>query len=126
VCVYLCGDDIPEEINRIELDWEHTDAIGMPGVKTFYRLGENSQRLGADMIRRARQVLEAAGATSVRDFGLSPIWGWHLMGTSRMGGDPTGSVVDRHNQAHDVANPYTPDSSSLPTSGGGHPTSTHQ
>jgi len=126
VCMYLCGDDIPEEVNRVELDWEHTDSLGMPGVKTFYRLAENSQRLGADMIRRARQVLEAAGATSVRDFGLSPIWGWHLMGTARMGDDPASSVVDRYNQAHDVPNLYIADSSSLPTGGGVNPTSTIQ
>jgi len=48
------------------------------------------------------------------------------MGTARMGDDPATSVVDRHNQAHDVPNLYIADSSSLPTGGGVNPTSTIQ
>jgi choline dehydrogenase-like flavoprotein len=126
ICMYLCGDDLPEEVNRVELDWEHPDAWGLPGVRTFYRLGDNSRRLGEDMIRHAHRVLEAAGASSVRDFGLSPIWGWHLMGTACMGSDPATSVVDRFNQAHEVPNLYIADTSSLPTGGGVNPTSTIQ
>jgi choline dehydrogenase-like flavoprotein len=126
ICLYLCGDDLPEEANRVELDWEHLDDWGMPGVKTFYGLGDNSRRLGEDMIRHAHQVLEAAGAESVRDFGLSPIWGWHLMGTARMGEAAPSSVVDRHQQCHEVPNLYIADSSSLPTGGGVNPTSTIQ
>jgi choline dehydrogenase-like flavoprotein len=82
--------------------------------------------MGADMISHARQVLEAAGARSVRDFGLSPTYGWHLLGTARMGDDPTTSVVDRFNRSHDVPNLYVVDGSSLPTSGGVNPTSTIQ
>jgi choline dehydrogenase-like flavoprotein len=124
--MYLCGDDLPEDVNRAELDWEHLDDWGMPGVKTFYRLGDNSRKLGEDMIAHARQVLDAAGASSVRDFGLSPIWGWHLMGTARIGDDPATSVVDRFHQAHEVPNLYIADSSSLPTGGGVNPTSTIQ
>ena len=126
IALYMCGDDLPEEVNRVELDWDHVDAWGQPGVKTTYRLGENSRKLGEDMIRHAHQVLEAAGAESVRDFGLSPIWGWHLLGTARMGTDPGSSVIDRNHQAHEVPNLYIADSSSLPTGGGVNPTSTIQ
>src|SRR2546428_8561099 len=98
----------------------------MPGVVTHHELNENSRRLGRDMIAHARQVLDAAGAKSVRDFGLSPIWGWHLLGTARMGSDPASSVVDGSNRAHDVGNLFIVDGSSLPTGGGVNPTATIQ
>jgi len=71
-------------------------------------------------------VLEAAGAASVRDFGLLPIFGWHLLGTARMGEDRKSSVVDAFNVAHDVPNLVIVDGSSLPTSGGVNPTATIQ
>jgi choline dehydrogenase-like flavoprotein len=124
--MYLCGEDLPEASNRVELDWAHQDGFGMPGVRTFYTLGENSRRLGTDMISHGHQVLEAAGASSVRDFGLSPIWGWHLLGTARMGVDPKSSVVDGFNQAHDVPRLFVVDGSSLPTSGAVNPAATIQ
>ena len=126
IVMYLCGEDLPEESNRVVLDWEHQDQFGLPGVRTHYTLGDNSKRLGTDMIAHAHQVLEAAGARSVRDFGLSPIWGWHLLGTARMGSDPKSSVVDGFNLAHDVPNLFIVDGSSLPTSGGVNPTATIQ
>jgi len=126
VVMYLCGEDLPEESNRVELDWEHLDDFGLPGVRTHYTLSENSRLLGSDMIAHGRQVLEAAGAASVRDFGLSPIFGWHLLGTARMGEDRDTSVVDGFNVAHDVPNLVIVDGSSLPTSGGVNPTATIQ
>ena len=126
IVMYLCGEDLPEATNRVELDEEHLDGFGMPGVRTHYTLSENSRRLGDDMIRHGRQVLEAAGAVSVRDFGLSPIWGWHLLGTALMGSNAQSSVVDGFNRAHDVPNLFVVDGSSLPTGGGVNPTSTIQ
>jgi choline dehydrogenase-like flavoprotein len=126
IVMYLCGEDLPEESNRVVLDWDHQDQFGLPGVRTWYTLSDNSKALGNDMIAHAHQVLEAAGATSVRDFGLSPIWGWHLLGTARMGSNPGDSVVDAFNRAHDVPNLYIVDGSSLPTSGGVNPTATIQ
>src|SRR5205823_709611 len=63
ISLYLCGEDLPEESNRVELDWGHLDGFGMPGVVTHHELNENSRRLGRDMIAHAHQVLEAAGGT---------------------------------------------------------------
>jgi choline dehydrogenase-like flavoprotein len=126
ISLYLCGEDLPEESNRVELDWGHLDDFGMPGVRTHHALNENSRSLGADMIAHGRQVLEAAGANSVRDFGLAPIWGWHLLGTARMGTDPDMSVTDSFNRAHDVPNLFIADASSMPSSGGVNPSSTIQ
>jgi choline dehydrogenase-like flavoprotein len=124
--LFLCGEDLPDPANRVDLDRQHPDAYGLPGASTHYTMDDNGKRLGADMIRRGRELMEAAGATSVRDFGLSPVLGWHLMGTARMGSDPDASVVDANNRAHDVPNLFIADASSLATGGGVNPTHTIQ
>ena len=42
--VWLCGDDAPEERNRVELDHDRLDAWGLPGVRTHYRLSGSRRR----------------------------------------------------------------------------------
>ena len=95
-------------------------------MKTFYSFDENSKRLGAAMIAKGTELLQASGASRAWDFGISPALGWHLMGAARMGTDPAASVVDADNRAHDVPNLYIADSTSLATGGGVNPTSTIQ
>jgi choline dehydrogenase-like flavoprotein len=124
--VWVCGDDPPDPANRVELDWDSLDDYGLPGVRTFYSLAENSKRLGATGIARAREFLEACGASEIRDVGLSPVLGWHLLGTAPMGSDPSSSVVDARNRAHDVPNLFIVDGSSFPTAAAVNPTNTIQ
>jgi choline dehydrogenase-like flavoprotein len=50
----------------------------------------------------------------------------HMLGTCRMGNDPATSVVNADHRAHDVANLFICDGSSLVTSGRGQPTMTIQ
>jgi len=50
----------------------------------------------------------------------------HLMGTCRMGNDPTASVVDKFHRAHDVPNLFIVDGSSFVSSGRQQPTATIQ
>jgi choline dehydrogenase-like flavoprotein len=126
VVLFCCGEDLPEERNRVELDWDNLDAFGLPGVKTFYSFDDNSKRLGAAMIAKGTELMEASGASGVRNFGISPALGWHLMGAARMGTDAASSVVDADNRTHDVPNLFIADSTSLPTGGGVNPTSTIQ
>jgi choline dehydrogenase-like flavoprotein len=124
--VYVLGDDEPEETNCVELDWDNLDSFGLPGLRTNYTLSPNSKALGYEGIRRAHEMLDAAGAVDARDSGLSPIFGWHLMGTARMGSDPTTSVVDSDQRSHDVRNLFIVDASVLPTGGSVNPTNTIQ
>jgi choline dehydrogenase-like flavoprotein len=124
--VWVCGDDPPERNNRVQLDWGNLDDFGLPGVQTFYRLAENSRLLGAAAVARAREFLDACGALEIRDLGLSPVLGWHLLGTARMGHDAVKSVVDANNRAHDVDNLFVVDGSSFSTGGAVNPTNTIQ
>jgi choline dehydrogenase-like flavoprotein len=127
VGIWICGDDPPEAHNRVELDGELRDAHGHPGVSLHYRLSANSEELCARALERVRALADAAGAAELRvDYGPRPVIGWHLMGTARMGVDPSTSVVDAHHRAHDVPNLFLVDGSSMPTGGCVNPTNTIQ
>ena len=118
----VVGDDLPEEHNRVDLDPSKTDANGIPAARVTYTLGENSRKMMDHGAARAREVLEAAGATEVIDPGNGNMA--HLMGTARMGTDPAKSVVNGWNRAHDVPNLFVVDGSSFTTGAGVNPTST--
>ena len=118
------GEDLPEESNRITLDPEITDSDGLPAVRVEYRVSENSRRMLDFNTARAVEAAEAAGAASVN---TSPIWPTgisHILGTTRMGGDPASSVVDRWCRAHDVPNLYIVDGGVFVTAGAANPTAT--
>ena len=40
VSVYMCGEDLPEASNRVELDWSQLDDFGIPGVLPHPQLNE--------------------------------------------------------------------------------------
>lgn len=71
---------------------------------------------------RAAEVLKAAGAIEIIDPGNNNMA--HLMGTARMGRNPSRSVVNTWNQAHDIPNLFIVDGSSFTTGAGVNPTST--
>jgi len=55
---------------------------------------------------------------------LAPLTGWHLLGTARMGRDPTNSVTDARGRCHAVPNLIVADGSLFPTVGAVNPGST--
>jgi choline dehydrogenase-like flavoprotein len=123
---FACGDDLPEDGNRVELDWAHHDPSGLPGVRVHYAMGRDSRLMADDIRARLAEMLTAAGATAVRDLGFSPLRGWHLLGTARMGTNPENSVVSADHRAHDAANLFIADASVFPTAGGVNPANTVQ
>ena len=61
-------------------------------------MADNSRRMLDFHIERATESMEAAGAYKVEVDRLMRYSGWHLLGTARMGDDPTTSVLDRWNR----------------------------
>jgi choline dehydrogenase-like flavoprotein len=122
----VMGEDLPEEHNQVVLDPVLTDGHGIPAPRVRYRLSENSERMLDDGIARAREALEAAGATSVLVTRVLRPSGWHLLGTTRMGDDPQRSVVDRWGRTHDVPNLFVIDGGVFTTSAAVNPTTTIQ
>jgi choline dehydrogenase-like flavoprotein len=111
---------LPRPDNRVTLLEHKTDSWGMPLVHIDCTFGENDLQLAAQANQDARDMLVAAGCTEVRTLfpGISPPGASvHEMGTARMGHDPATSVLNRHNQAHDVANLFITDGSCMTSSG---------
>jgi choline dehydrogenase-like flavoprotein len=116
-------EDLPSEENLVSLDPALTDGDGIPAPKIHYRIDDDARANITWQLERAEEAHEAAGAveTIVTDWSE---WGWHLLGTCRMGEDPATSVVDRFGRAHDVPNLYIVDGSVFVTSGPQPPTAT--
>jgi choline dehydrogenase-like flavoprotein len=119
-------EDLPEEHNEVVLDSTLVDSDGIPSPRVRYRLSKNSERMLDYGIARAREALEAAGATEVLINRVLRPSGWHLMGTARMGDDPNRSVVDRWGRAHAVKNLFIVDGSVFVTCAAVNPTATIQ
>jgi choline dehydrogenase-like flavoprotein len=126
VLVNICCEDLPEEINAVTLDPELTDSNGIPAPKINYRLSENSQRMMDHGLARGTEALQAAGAFQINPGGRARGTGWHLLGTARMGTDPTKSVVNEWGRSHDVKNLFIIDGSIFVTAGAVNPTTTIQ
>lgn len=120
----IFGEDLPEVSNRVELDRDLRDTAGLPAPKVTYRVSANARRLLQFHTARATESLLEAGAHTVETNQLLRESGWHIMGTARMGIDPTESVVDPWGRTHDVDNLFVVDGSIFVTAGGVNPTST--
>jgi choline dehydrogenase-like flavoprotein len=118
---------LPVETNNVTLDPHVKDAWGLPAARITYRDHPDDLKMMRFMQARGKELLEAAGA---RQVWARPIqeqsFGFHLMGTCRMGNDPQQSVVNKYHRAHDVPNLFICDGSSMVTSGRGQPTCTIQ
>ena len=116
-------EDLPHESNTVTLDPELTDSDGIPAPKICFTIDQEMRANLDFQLARAQEAHEAAGAIDTMAADWSQ-WGWHLLGTARMGDDPATSVVDRWCQAHDVPNLYMLDGSVFVTSGPMAPTAT--
>ncbi|MCW2598429.1 MAG: glucose dehydrogenase [Frankiales bacterium] len=120
----IIAEDLPDEANRVVLDEQLTDSDGIAAPKIVYKSSDNTTKLIDFHIDRAREAHEAAGALTTSTTRLMRDCGWHLLGTARMGEDPSTSVVDQWGRAHDVPNLYVIDGSVFVTSSGVNPTAT--
>ncbi len=105
------GECLPNHDNYIEVQKDKLDAWGIPTIKISCAWGENEQAMSRDIAVQAAEMLAAAGAKDISVFQeMSPMGlAIHEMGTARMGRDPKTSVLNEHNQAHDVKNLFMTD-----------------
>jgi choline dehydrogenase-like flavoprotein len=116
-------EDLPLEHNTVTLDPQLTDGDGIPAPKIAFEIDDDMRANLRFQLDRAHEAHQAAGAIDTIEADWSQ-WGWHLLGTARMGDDPRSSVVDRWGQAHDVPNLYVMDGAAFVTSGPMAPTAT--
>jgi len=112
------GECLPHHENYVELDKAERDAWGIPVAKINVKWRENELALLKDMQVTASEMLEAAGAKEIGTYDekCAPGLTIHEMGTARMGRDPKTSVLNAHNQAHDIKNLFITDGACMASS----------
>lgn len=117
---------LPIYTNSVSLDPDMADKWGRPSLRCTYTDHPDDLQTMKFFMDRSLELMEAAGASNISGFYAQDgqQGGVHLLGTCRMGNDPSTSVVDRFNRSHDVQNLFIADGSSLVTSGRGQPTMT--
>jgi choline dehydrogenase-like flavoprotein len=115
----------PRRENRVTLDPSRTDDHGNPVPDVRWSLDARTRRT----LSRANEIQHAV----LEELGVDVEWtvgpgntgpAYHHMGTTRMGSDPTESVVDARLRTHDVSNLSVASSAAFPTGGAMNPTLT--
>lgn len=105
------GEMLPSASNRVTLHPNKVDGFGLPQVHLDVKLGPNEWKMRKHMHDDAIAMLEAAGAQEITSFDHPPVPGHciHEVGGARMGNDPKTSILNKHNQCHDVPNVFVSD-----------------
>ncbi|HET7456714.1 MAG TPA: GMC family oxidoreductase [Gemmatimonadaceae bacterium] len=109
---------LPRHENYVELDPQRKDAWGLPVPRIHWSWSDNEKAMREDLKTQCAEMLEAAGCTGVATYDNDAPMGFsvHEMGTVRMGRDPKTSVLNAHNQTHDVPNLFVTDGSCMASS----------
>jgi choline dehydrogenase-like flavoprotein len=118
----IVGEILPQRKNMVKLHETERDLYGLPVPHVLFGYHENDHRIIEHSIAKMKDILEAAGGEDVWSADRTA----HLLGTCRMGSDPTDSVVNADCRAHDVPNLYICDGSVFPTSTAVNPSLTIQ
>lgn len=121
------GEILPYHDNHAKLSEDKTDDWGIPQLEIHGSIGENEKKMREDMAISAVEMLEAAGGKNVSPYFDEYLLGEgiHEMGTARMGHDPKTSVLNSHNQTHDVPNLFITDGACMTSAASQNPSLTY-
>jgi len=120
--MWIVGEDMPQESNRITLHPDIKDQYGQPVPNVNYSDHPNDRAMRDHAFRQGAAIYDAVGAT--RTFPTPPYPSTHNLGTNRMSAKPADGVVNKWGQSHDVANLFVSDGSQFTTGAAENPTLT--
>lgn len=120
--MWIVGEDMPQETNRITLSASVKDQFGQPAPDVHFTDHPNDVAMRNHAYARGEAIYKAAGAT--RTFPTPPYPSTHNLGTNRMSENPRDGVVNKHGQSHDIANLFISDGSQFTTGAAENPTLT--
>lgn len=120
--LWIVGEDMPQESNRVTLHPTIKDKNGMPVANVHYKDHPNDTAMRNHAWKQATAMYEAAGAKRV--YTRMPFPSTHNMGTCRQSSDPGKGVCNGFGQTHDVKNLFISDGSQFTTSAAENPTLT--
>ncbi|MBT6033639.1 MAG: GMC family oxidoreductase [Kordiimonadaceae bacterium] len=122
------GEMLPDYNNNVTLHKTKKDQWGMAQLHIDCAYGENDWTMRREIVNVTVKMLEDLGLENVVGFldeSANPGIGIHEMGTARMGRDPKTSVLNAHNQCHDVDNVFVTDGSAMTSSACQNPSLTY-
>jgi choline dehydrogenase-like flavoprotein len=121
------GEMLPRHENYIEIDPHLVDAWGIPALRINCVYSDNEKKMQDDMVVTATEMLEALGATNIRQYKEDNPPGLviHETGTARMGRDQKTSVLNSHNQMWDVPNVFMTDGACMTSTANQNPSITY-
>lgn len=121
------GETLPYFNNTVSLSSSQVDKWGIPLVKINFEYGENEKNMREDIKSCAFEMLDKTGFRNIKLFDYQRPGGSavHEMGTARMGNDPKTSVLNQHNQMHDIKNIFITDGSCMTSSASQNPSLTY-
>ncbi len=120
--MWLVGEDMPRETNRITLNAAVKDKWGSPVPNVHFDDHDNDIAMRNHAFTQGEAVYKAAGA--IRTFRTPPYPSTHNLGTCRMGASAGSSVCNSFGQTHDVNNLFISDGSQFTTGAAENPTLT--
>ena len=120
--MWIVGEDMPQETNRVTLDPEEKDAHGMAVPRVAFTDHPNDAAMREHAYGRGEAIYDAVGAKAV--YRVPPYPSTHNLGTNRMSENARDGVVNKWGQTHDVPNLFVSDGSQFTTGGAENPTLT--
>ena len=120
--VWLVGEDMPQESNRVTLHPEEKDANGVPIPNVHYDDHKNDIAMRNHAYQQSAAIYKAVGA--IKTVETPPYPSTHNLGTNRMSANPRDGVVNRWGQSHDISNLFISDGSQFTTGAAENPTLT--
>ncbi|MGF1561879.1 MAG: GMC family oxidoreductase, partial [Geminicoccaceae bacterium] len=120
--MWIVGEDMPRESNRITLHDTDKDQFGQPVPNVHFDDHPNDIAMRNHAYRQGTAIYEAVGATQT--YPTPPYPSTHNLGTNRMSERPEDGVVNKFGQSHDIANLFISDGSQFTTGAAENPTLT--
>jgi choline dehydrogenase-like flavoprotein len=120
--MWLVGEDMPRESNRVTLNREVKDQYGNPVPNEHFDDHDNDIAMRNHAFKQGEAVYKAAGA--IKTFRTPPYPSTHNLGTARMSANPRDGVCNKWGQTHDIGNLFISDGSQFTTGGAENPTLT--
>jgi choline dehydrogenase-like flavoprotein len=120
--MWLVGEDLPQETNRVTLNHDVHDQFGLPVPNVHFDDHPNDATMREHAYVAGESVYDAVDAT--RTFRVPPYPTTHNLGTARMSSRPQDGVVNEFGRAHDVPNLFVSDGSVMTTGAAANPTLT--
>jgi choline dehydrogenase-like flavoprotein len=120
--MWIVGEDMPRETNRVSLNTDVKDQYGLPVPNVHFDDHPNDEAMREHGFKQGTAVYQAAGAKTV--YRVPPYPSTHNLGTARMSAKPQDGVCNNFGQTHDVANLFISDGSQFTTGAAENPTLT--